>query len=44
MTSDQFWSLFAMPIGFLVCFGPAVLAWLWSGPNQPAPQEPPEKS
>jgi hypothetical protein len=28
MTSDQFWSIFAMPIGLLVCFGPAVAVWL----------------
>lgn len=28
MSYDQFWSFFAMPIGLLLCFGPAVAAWL----------------
>jgi hypothetical protein len=24
---DIFWSIFAMPIGLAVCFGPAMLVW-----------------
>jgi hypothetical protein len=28
MTTDQFWSIFAMPIGLLFCSWPMVLAWL----------------
>jgi hypothetical protein len=28
MTSDQFWSFFAMPIGLMICFTPIVVAWL----------------
>ena len=24
---DKFWSIFAMPIGVALCFGPAVLVW-----------------
>ena len=28
MSYDQFWSIFAMPIGLLICFGPAVVVWL----------------
>jgi hypothetical protein len=28
MTSDQFWSIFTMPIGLLLCFSPVVIAWL----------------
>lgn len=31
MKSDVFWSLFAMPIGVTLCFGPAILAWLLAG-------------
>lgn len=27
MKSDVFWSLFAMPIGLIICFGPALIAW-----------------
>lgn len=25
---DKFWSIFAMPIGVFLCFGPALLVWL----------------
>jgi hypothetical protein len=25
---DKFWSVFAMPIGLFICFGPALLVWL----------------
>ena len=28
MSSDQFWSIFAMPIGLLICFGPIVITWV----------------
>ncbi|MHB1309121.1 MAG: hypothetical protein ACYDC1_23095 [Limisphaerales bacterium] len=28
MTYDQFWSIFAMPIGLMICFGPVALVWL----------------
>ncbi len=28
MTTDQFWSIFAMPIGLLFCSWPMLLAWL----------------
>jgi hypothetical protein len=24
---DKFWSIFAMPIGVALCFGPAVIVW-----------------
>jgi hypothetical protein len=24
---DAFWSIFAMPIGVAICFGPAMLVW-----------------
>lgn len=35
MKSDVFWSLFAMPIGVMLCFGPAILIWLFSGDTAP---------
>jgi len=25
---DKFWSIFTMPIGVMLCFGPALLYWL----------------
>jgi len=25
---DKFWSIFAMPIGVALCFGPAILVWM----------------
>lgn len=24
---DKFWSIFAMPIGVALCFGPAMIVW-----------------
>lgn len=36
MTSDQFWSIFAMPIGLLMCAGPMVIAWLIAEFRAPA--------
>ncbi len=36
MKSDVFWSLFAMPIGVMLCFGPAIIAWLVAGEKTPA--------
>jgi hypothetical protein len=32
---DKFWSILAMPIGVLICFGPALLVWFlgeWKNP------------
>lgn len=28
MTSDQFWSIFVMPIGLFLCAAPMLIAWL----------------
>ena len=28
MTTDMFWSWFAMPIGLTICFGPLMVAWV----------------
>jgi hypothetical protein len=25
---DKFWSVFTFPLGVLICFGPAIVAWL----------------
>lgn len=27
LVMDKFWSVFAMPIGLALCFGPAVIVW-----------------
>ena len=43
MTFDQFWSIFAMPIGLMICFTPIVIAWLLAGPEKPAVGEPKSK-
>lgn len=28
MSSDQFWSIFAMPIGLFLCFTPILIVWV----------------
>jgi hypothetical protein len=45
MKSDVFWSLFAMPIGLVICFGPALVAWIFSSnkAGEPAPSSQPVK-
>jgi hypothetical protein len=35
MKADVFWSLFAMPIGLIICFSPAVIVWLLFGSRTP---------
>jgi hypothetical protein len=49
--NDKFWSICAMPIGIMLCFGPCVIAWLISGTETPSEEElpastppPPSKS
>jgi hypothetical protein len=42
MKSDVFWSLFAMPIGLVLCFGPAIVVWLLAG-TEDAPDTVPAK-
>ncbi|GIX50228.1 MAG: hypothetical protein KatS3mg132_422 [Limisphaera sp.] len=27
---DIFWSIFCVPIGVLICFGPALIAWVFA--------------
>lgn len=34
---DMFWSIFAMPIGVALCFGPAVLVWWLTHDKNPPP-------
>ena len=43
MTSDQFWSFFAMPIGLLVCFGPILIAWILAEKNDSSGSAPKRK-
>ncbi len=31
MNSETFWSVGAMPIGLVVCFAPAIIAWIAMG-------------
>jgi len=31
MNSETFWSVAAMPIGLVVCFAPAIIAWIAMG-------------
>ena len=32
---DIFWSIFAMPIGVTLCFGPAMVVWWLTKGNKP---------
>jgi hypothetical protein len=38
---DKFWSIFCVPLGIVICFGPALIAWIRaerkSGPNPSSP-------
>jgi hypothetical protein len=36
---DWFWSIFTMPLGVAICFGPAVLVWWLTRKNEPPPPE-----
>ena len=35
---DKFWSIFTMPIGVTLCFGPAVLVW-WLTRDKKSPTD-----
>lgn len=41
MLNDKFWSMFAMPIGVLICFGPCIVAWLLKEFKTPPEDKPP---
>ena len=34
---DVFWSIFTMPIGVALCFGPAILVWWLTDDKNPPP-------
>jgi hypothetical protein len=40
---DAFWSIFAMPIGVVMCFGPAMLIWWLVDSKKSAPPTDPTK-
>jgi len=40
MSSDQFWSLFCMPIGLFICFGPVIVGWLIAELKDPTHKKP----
>jgi hypothetical protein len=33
------WGIFAMPVGLIFCFGPALIAWIMIEGKTPAPDE-----
>jgi len=41
MLNDKFWSILAMPIGLMLCFGPCIIAWVISGTQKPAEEDAP---
>jgi hypothetical protein len=36
---DAFWSIFGMPIGVALCFGPALLVWWFTKDSEPGPDD-----
>jgi hypothetical protein len=40
---DKFWSIFAMPIGVALCFGPAVVVWWLTEGRKQSPDDKQEK-
>jgi len=40
---DAFWSIFAMPIGVTLCFGPAVVVWWLTKEKEPPNEKSEEK-
>jgi hypothetical protein len=36
---DKFWSVATFPIGVLICFGPAIVAWLIEEFKTPPPEK-----
>lgn len=37
---DKFWSIFTMPIGVALCFGPALLVWWLTRGKEPRDDKP----
>jgi len=36
---DEFWSIFCVPIGVMLCFGPALIAWVIAERKNPSSKE-----
>ena len=36
---DAFWSIFGMPIGVTLCFGPALVVWWFTKDSEPGPDD-----
>jgi len=36
---DAFWSIFGMPIGVTLCFGPALVVWWLTKDSEPKPDD-----
>lgn len=36
---DAFWSIFGMPIGVALCFGPALVVWWFTKDSEPKPDD-----
>lgn len=36
---DAFWSIFGMPIGVAICFGPALVVWWFTKDSEPKPDD-----
>jgi hypothetical protein len=36
---DAFWSIFGMPIGVTLCFGPALIVWWLTKDSEPKPDD-----
>jgi hypothetical protein len=36
---DAFWSIFGMPIGVALCFGPAMVVWWFTKDSEPGPDD-----
>jgi hypothetical protein len=43
MSYDQFWSLFSVPIGLFIGFGPVIVGWLISEIKNPTKIDPPSR-
>jgi hypothetical protein len=44
LVMDKFWSVFAMPIGLALCFGPAVIVWWLTKDKASNPDKPQDRN
>jgi hypothetical protein len=42
-TMDKFWSVVSMPLGVLLCFGPAIVVWLIDQRRNPPSKKPEDR-